>query len=257
MNASNSPAKTAAVAVAVLFYVGACGSSSADDTNVAPTGDAAAADAGTTGDAASSDAAATGDSSLTQDTSSPPGDATSSVCGAITDLGVCQGTLLKWCAADGKKLDQEDCKDYFGKEQAGVCIEVDDQQGHFCAAKVGDPCLSELDDGNLSGVADYCGGKAPGCVYGLSAAVCKENLFSCTVKDVATCKDNYAIWDCNVPQPTVTDCTAFKAKCGVKGGVAVCTDVAAGSECDDYDVFCAAGLTCKGADDTNWGTCTK
>lgn len=174
-------------------------------------------------------------------------------CGAITELGACDGTKLSWCNAQ-KKVDSEDCKDYFGTSQAGVCVEIDKTQGHFCAAKTGDECLFEDDDGELT--VEYCGGAKPGCVELPTGATCTENVGVCTDDDKNTCKGDLAIWHCNTPQPAATNCAAFGGKCTEENGEAICTGVPKGRECDpDYGINCAAGLTCTGASNENWGTC--
>lgn len=223
--------------------------STSNTDSAATAADAAstATDGGSASDISSSDISSSG-------RGSSDAAASTNGCGATTDLGACSGTVLSWCDGESK-LQSEDCKTYFGVDQPGACTEIDASQGHFCAALSGDPCLTELDDGEV--VAEYCVGHLPACIYGKADAVCTDNFFTCTDEDIGTCKNNFAIWDCNLPQPTATDCGSFAAKCAVVDAVAVCSGVVAGGDCDDYDVFCADGLTCEGVSETSWGTCTK
>lgn len=178
-------------------------------------------------------------------------------CGDITFQGECEGTVVRWCGEDdvgNEALQEIDCATFFEGGQTGTCEEFTADFGFFCAAAIGDSCLSQ--GGTL-----LCAGTDPaGCLISdltvADGSACTVFEADCAITDdgefTEYCEGDHAVIDCNVDQPVAFDCAAFTGSCSE----GACVDVQPGGPCWDGGPSCAAGLNCEGESDESLGTCT-
>lgn len=139
----------------------------------------------------------------------------------------CDGDTAITCDADGNER-ETDCTIDFSS-----CIEVGGAVG--CAAAVGDSCL-------VNGILSLCEGDEAGCVDDGAEdfPVCRENVGSCTDSQERTCDGEVLLSECEGGQPYLISCDVFGGTCESGTGCVM----GEGDYCDDFDFFCADGLTC-------------
>lgn len=193
-------------------------------------------------DASSSDTAA--------DSSGDAADAAAAC--TLPDEGVCTGTVLSWCADDGKQT--YDCADD-SADFAVTCGKVSESWGYDCLVPTGEDCTFLDADDNLDW--SFCaGGAGAACAYGKDVApACMTGAPTCGDDDIGTCKDGFAVMDCAGGQGWLLDCKAMGATCKAGTEGATCEGVAKGGACDGEVVTCATGTTCKIAQDDVIGIC--
>lgn len=206
----------------------------------------AGTDTSTGSDASGPDTAA----DTASDSSSDAADAAATC--TLPDEGVCTGTVLSWCADDGKQT--YDCADD-SDEFAVTCGKVSESWGYDCLVPTGEDCTFLDADDNLDW--SFCaGGTGAACAYGKDVTpACMTGAPTCADADIGTCKDGFAVMDCAGGQGWLLDCKAMGATCKAGTDGATCEGVAKGGACDGEVLTCATGTTCKIAQDDVIGVC--
>lgn len=202
---------------------------------------------------AASDTSTGSDASGADTTTDSSGDTadTAATC-TLPDEGVCTGTVLSWCADDGKQT--YDCADD-SADFAVTCGKVSESWGYDCLVPTGEDCTFLDADDNLDW--SFCaGGSGAACAYGKGVTpACMTGAPTCADADIGTCKDGFAVMDCAGDQGWLLDCKAMGAACKAGTDGATCEGVAKGGACDGEVVTCATGTTCKIAQDDVIGVC--
>jgi len=168
----------------------------------------------------------------------PLGDAgMAGACGAVTFEGECNGTTLLYCddQATPEELITVDCTTEL--DTAATCIIVSPKYGADCAAATGHECIFVDENSDL--IQGFCQGTGAGCVETATTSRCVTNE-ACVEADIATCRGDRAVLDCNNGQPWLEDCVSFGGTCGN----GVCIGIPQGGFCGD-GLECAAGLECN------------
>ena len=188
-----------------------------------------------------------------RDTSGTTGGDTSGggACGNIDFEGVCEGTVLTYCAEGA--LEIIDCAD-----DGLDCAYIAPGYGNGCAAAPQADCYLEDEQGVL---LMLCTGTDAACVFeSEDKATCRENVYGCGNTEYL-CSGDLLVLPCDVEidvQALAFECPADGGTCaGAEGDKSArCIGLVEGSVCDSDNFICGDGLVCGDVDpESGVGTC--